>query len=384
MSTNGACLSEDALADAVTAAIREPIGFPSLDTAVVPGDSLVFALDPSVPKLPIILAAAIKWFTERGASLNNLSAVVAMPGVAAAEEIRAHLEKAGINIDVQAHDADDAEQLAYLAANESSDAIYLNRRLVDADVVIPITCARHDSSLDGLGTFAVFPLLSDRKTLGRFYSFEKLRTDDKRQTLRDWSEQASWWLGVLASMQVIPAARGEVAQVLCGTAEQLHESTQTALASRPAPSAELVDAVVALIDGPQYQQSWLSVARAIFSAARHVRPGGSIVVCSELNTPAGPGLKKLRQTDKAADELAKQLQSSDFDDSIAASVILEATADCHVFLASGLRKDIVESLRMGVVESEEQLSRLVASLQSCLVLGAAQFASGASTSQARG
>ncbi len=367
-------LAAEQLVEAVCEALCEPIGFPSLDTAVIPGDTVVFALDPSVPQLPEILAAAIQWFSDRGASLSNLSAVVAFPGMAAAERIRKHLEDVGISIEVHAHDADDSEQIAYLAANESSDAIYLNRRLVDADVVIPITCARLDSSLDGLGTFSVFPQLSDRKTRGRFYAFEKLRREEKRTELRKWSEQAGWWLGILASLQVVPGVQGGVQSIRCGVTDQLHDAVQSVMASAWTPPDELADVVVALIDGPQYQQSWLSVARALFSASRLVRPGGSIVVCSELETPAGAGLKKLRQTDKTGEELAKQLSNSDYDDAIAASVLLETTSDCHVFLASALRKDTVESLRMGVVASQDELGRLVRSLDTCIIIESAQYA----------
>lgn len=367
-------IATDQLAAAVGNALREPIGFPSLDTAVIPGDSVVFALDPSVPQLPEIVLAAAAWFAERGASLSNLSAVVAFPGDSAAERIRQHLEHAGMSIEVQAHDADDSEQIAYLAANEASDAIYLNRKLVDADVVIPITCARLDSSLDGLGTFSVFPLLSNRKTRGRFYAFEKLREEEKRHELRKWSEQAGWWLGILASLQVIPGVQGGLQSILCGATESLHEATQLAMADAWTPPDQLADVVIALVDGPDYQQSWFSIARAIFSASRLARPGGSIVVCSELNTPAGNGLKKLRQTDKSAEEISRWLSNSDYDDAIAASVVLEATTDNHVYLASGLRKDTVESLRMGIVSSQEELGRLVRSLDSCIIIESAQYA----------
>src|SRR5690606_29237808 len=60
-------------------------------------------------------------------------------------------------ISVELHDADDPNAVAYVAANEDSDPIYVNRTLVDADVVLPLSCARHQESLDYLGANSLFP-----------------------------------------------------------------------------------------------------------------------------------------------------------------------------------------------------------------------------------
>ncbi|HBE67680.1 MAG TPA: hypothetical protein DDW52_05975, partial [Planctomycetaceae bacterium] len=356
------------LASAVETALTSPTDFPSWDTAIVAGDKVVLIADPAAPQIDEVVGRVAEWFLAQSVSAENLAVVVGHSGDEAAEAIRARLTSSGVNINVQLHDPDDTDQISYLAADTSADAIYLNRLVVDADVVLPIGCARSNSALDGLGCFGTFPILSDRDTRAKFYRLDQLRTDGGRAALRDAASQAAWWLGVMAAMQVLPGGEGQVAGITSGILETSSAAVQTQFDQDWKTSDELSDLVIALVDGDAAEQSWLSVARAVFRATRNAKPGGSIVVCTELADLPGKALRRLGSHTKSQSDIENQIRKSREDDAIAAAVLLDATEDYHVYLASRLRRDTVERLRMGVIESEEQLQRLAGSLASCAII----------------
>lgn len=359
---------------AIEKALNDPIDFFSLDQAVVPDDTLVFAVDSTIPQLTEVVPAVLCWFAKRGTSPHNMSVVLAGGQPALADELRQALASSECSESiVQLHEADDPECVAYVAANEDSAPIYVNRPLVDADVVIPISCARRETSLDYFGVYSSFPLLSDRQTRTNFYDLAKLSSNDGRSMLRKCADQAAWWLGLVCGIQIIPTPSGEVAEVLAGLLQPLEQASQEAMSSGWEAREAEADIVVAIIDCGASQQDWLSFSRALCAASRFVSHGGSVVVCSKLSGAIGGGLKRLTQSHKTSEEIAKQLATDKYDDSVAAAVILEAVSDGHVYLVSNLRKDSVENLGIGAIESEEQLNHLIGQHDSCIILKAAQF-----------
>ncbi|QDV22368.1 hypothetical protein Q31a_06520 [Aureliella helgolandensis] len=364
------------LVAAVAQALSQPIDFPPLADAVMPDDQVVFAVDPSLPSLVEVVCEVLKWFVEHGTEPHNMHVVVADNQTRVAEDLTARLhEQISAKVSVESHDPDNPEGIAYVAANEESDPIYLNRRIVDADVVVPITCARPASALDYMGVFSVFPLFSDRKTRGNFYSLPKLGNAEEHQQLKHWADQAAWWLGLLFGIQVVPAGGNQVAEILAGQTEPLEQACQTRMNKLWQADAQPADLVVALLDGAPSQHGWYNVARALYNANQCVAPGGSIVVCSNLVEAVGSGLRRLRETHDTPEDIAKRLAKDAHDDALAASVVLEALADHHVYLVSQLRKETVESLGIGVIENEQQLVHLMSQHATCAVLRAAQHLS---------
>ena len=53
-------------------------------------------------------------------------------------------ELAGREFPYQIHDGEDDKKVSYLVANEAGDPVYLNRLLVDADVVLPLDVLRRE------------------------------------------------------------------------------------------------------------------------------------------------------------------------------------------------------------------------------------------------
>lgn len=358
---------------AVDAALSSPVDFPSLDQVLVPGDQLVLAVDPATPALIEVVVATVAWFCERGTPAANIRIVLAAGGRWSNEELAASITaRSGLTIVVEQHSFDDSEQVAYVAANEASDPIYLNRSLVDADVVIPITAARPRESIDYFGPFGIFPLLSDRATRAKFYSLPSLEDSHSHAQLRAWAEQAAWWVGVLVGIQVIPTSGDQASGIISGQLESLEAASQQALSQHW--SKPLVDSplVVAVLDAAPESQSWLSVARSLATAQKYVSPGGAIVLVTQLSQPVGSGLSRLRDPHLSPESIAKKLAQDPSDDALAAAVLLQATNNYHVYLISKLRSDTVESLGMGAIADGAQLARLIDQFSSCTIMEAIQ------------
>ncbi len=364
----------DSIASAVNAALASPLEFPAFDQALVAGDQLALAVDPQCPSLVEVVSATVRWFCEHGTPAANMRVVLAGEGGWDVGELTiAIAEQVGFPVSVEQHDFDDADKSSYVAANEASDPIYLNRSLVDADVVIPITCARPLAGLDYFGAFSLFPLFSNRATRGAFYSLPRLEDSTERDKLLAWADQAAWWLGVLVGIQVIPAANDRVATVLAGQLQPVEEAAQRSLAEHwSCPANEASDLVVALLDNSVSSLSWLNVARVLSNALRIVTPQGTIVLATQLSQAIGKGLGRLRDPHQSPAAISKKLAVDSSDDALTAAVILNAIASNHVYLISNLRSETVESLGLGVISDADQLVHLIRQHTSCTVIQAAQ------------
>lgn len=358
------------LAAAVTDALSTPIEFPAVELAIVPGDKVVLAVDPHVPRLAEVVQQVIAYFQRRGILSEQFSVVLAGHAEADVTELSQVLPG---DVGIELHDADDQTKVAYVAANKQGEPIYMNRSLVDADVVIPIMCARGRHALDYEGAYGVFPLLTDRRTRGQFFSLRQLADPGEHQRLTAWADEAAWWVGLLVAIQIVPAPDGGIARVLSGSPQPLEAAVQKVMHDLWQTDLDKTyDAVIALIDGGPGQQTWDSVARALAAARPLVSHEGAIIVCTELSQRPGPALRKLNNPARSEDALAKQLSNDASDDALAAAVLLESLETSHVYLLSGLPEEVVESMGMSAIQDLRQAEHIIQQRSSCLVVRSAQ------------
>lgn len=355
---------------AVDTALQSPLDFPSVEQAIVPGDRVVLAVDPSVPRMAEVVEQILSYFQRSGFSSKQFTVVVAGHMQADAAALAKLVPD---DVEIELHDADDQTKVAYVAANKQGEPIYMNRSLVDADVVIPVMCARGRTAIDYEGAYGVFPLLTDRRTRGQFYSLRQLANPTEHERLTAWADEAAWWVGLLVAVQVVPAPDGGIARVLAGSPQPLEAAVQEAMKQVWHSSVDRTyDAVIALIDGGPAQQTWDSVARVLASATPLVSPDGALIVCTELSQRPGPALRKLKNTSRSEDSLAKQLSSDASDDALAAAVLLESLDTSHVYLLSDLPREVVEALGMSAIQNLQQAENVIHQRGSCLVIGSAQ------------
>ncbi|MGE4003166.1 MAG: lactate racemase domain-containing protein, partial [Planctomycetaceae bacterium] len=201
--------------------LTSPLDFPALSQAVLPDDRIVIALDQQTPGAASLIRGC--WDVLDSVGVDPQSILILQPGSAAdatALDPRCELpESVAEQIQLTRHDAQDTKNLAYLASTTSGERIYLARELIDADFVLCAGAIAYDPLLGYRGTSSVlYPGLSSddaiRKSRGQGH--DELGPDDVRG-LRQTIDEVGWLLGVQFALQVVPAGRRGVADVITGS-----------------------------------------------------------------------------------------------------------------------------------------------------------------------
>jgi nickel-dependent lactate racemase len=352
--------------------LENPRNFPPLRQAVVPGDRVVVAWDPTIGEAGPILEALAQLFAAAGVEDGGLTVLTTASGRGILERILPR------DMALAVHDPDDRTQLAYLATTKHGRRIYLNRLLTDADLVVPVGRLGFDSVLGYRGPWSVlFPSLSDRATLRA--SREGLRdepVESSRGLATPWlaeSFEVSWLLGTQFHLGLVPGSSGlfEIVAGLETTVRDLGIATLEQHWRFDVDSrAELV---VVEIGRPGVDTSIEDLAEGLATAARLVQHGGKIVVLSRVVGEIGPALKRLIDADDPKKAAAILRGHEGDDDFVAARQLAHALSRADVFLLSRLPQRLVEDLSMVAIEHPEQARRIVSQSGSCLLVSQAEL-----------
>ena len=347
----------------VRAALEDPISFPSLPAALVSDDRVVITLEAGVPHAADVVRGVLDILLQTECCPADIR--ILYQGISAAESSLAEMIASEYSDEIQviSHDPADEKHHAYLAASKSDLPIYLNRLIVDADVVIPIGVARFANAPGYLGVHGgLFPHFSNLQTRQRIQQ----RQLQNLSTTQDEVNEAAWLLGVQFTVQVVPGPHESVLGILCGEANAVEAEAQQVYQSgwqHIAPQS--ADLVIASIDGAA-EQNWHSFARALSLAHELVNDGGAILICSEIEKLPEFFSDHHSESDAAAEEqtelqtgwdwLNEQLQSQQ--------------KAKQVYLLSRLTSEQTEQLGLIPVEAAE-IERLCDQHESFLVLSSA-------------
>ncbi len=362
---------------AVAAAIRAPIDFPSFEQAATPGDRVVLAVESDVPQVAAVVTPVVEALVGRGVEPEEITLLRPGPSSAeGAEDPLGALPGAiAAQIRTESHDPDDTRKLSYLASTAEGRAVYLNRWLVDADLVVPIGCLRsgHTAGYDGPGG-EIYPKYSNTETLKKFHArwlADNNETLDGRS--HDEIAEVLGLLGIYFTIQIVPGPGDSLLSVFAGSPQSVSRQGQTFCDSAweftiPRRAA----LVVAAVEGREPQQNWTNVGRALAAAARAVAQGGSIVVCCDLDTEPGPALRQI-DTDEDPATLAMRIRAARTGDSLPAVQLIQALDQARVYLLSRLDEETVEDLGVAAVAKPEEIERLASRHDSCILLASAQY-----------
>jgi nickel-dependent lactate racemase len=362
-------------ATAVAEALSKPMGYPPLTQAVVPGDRVVIAIDPDVPRWPRITAGVVQ--TLISANVNPSDIVVLTSNNHQADATwRKDLPAGASELGFVTHDPLDKAGLCYLAASKQAEPIYLNRHLWDADVVIPVNLLRARGSLGYAGIHSgLFPTFSDEATRQRFRGPSSALSTADQKRRREEADEVDWLLGLQLTVQIVAGPGDSVLHVLAGLTKQVaergRELVEAVWAQEVPRRAQLV---VAAIEGGSGEQSWENFGRALFAASRVCVPDGTIVLCTDLQCTPGAALKRLAAYEEDA-RLRQRLQQERSEDAVSATLLLEHRQRQHIYLLSGLDESTVESLGVGYVTDPEEIKHLSRHADSCILLADAHRAS---------
>jgi nickel-dependent lactate racemase len=358
-------------------ALAEPLDFPELARATVPGDQIVLALEPGVPAADAVIAAVAGYLVEAGSSADRLTILQSPADAAAGDEPQRLLPDAWRNeVTLEVHAPDASGKLSLLAASREGRPLHMNRTLLDADLVVPIGCLRHESSPSYLGPFGgLFPTFSDTKTIERFRKPPKLEEPGGRLAkLRREVDEVGWLLGTQCTVQILPGPGEGVLDVLVGAIGRVFETggrRYDAAWNWPVPYRASL--VIASLTGRPARQTWENVGRALAAAARAVADGGAIALCTDLAAAPGPAVASLAGADDLA-EVWRHLRRHPSADAMAAAELIRASERSRVYLLSRLDESLVEELGLAAVSDASDIARLAHRHESCIVLTDAEFA----------
>ena len=387
------------------AALQSPMDYPPLGQCVTPADRVVLALGHGIPQVAHIVAAAVQTLTEAGVEPENITVLQSQADHAAKAADPRQLMPPALQkrVALQSHNPDDRRELAYLAADKVGEPIMINRTLHEADVVLPIGCLRDSQVAGYFGIHgAVYPTFSDAKTQQRFRGLNTVRHhcrchghkhnhehshehghsckhehdsngDDLRRELAADVEHVAWLLGLIFTVQVVPAAGNRVLHVLAGQSDSVRQQGEQFYQAAWAASVDRrADLVVAAIEGGPSQQTWENVGRALHVAEHFVEADGAIAICCDLTAKPGVAMQHLigaESHESALKHIAKERPA----DTLAAAQLVQSLAQHKVYILSQLDASVLEELDLIPMEKPDELARLVKQHADCILLPNAPF-----------
>ncbi len=347
-------------------ALRAPLDYPAMTEAIVPGDIVAVAVDPNTPQIASVLSAVIQLLKQSDA--DGISVVVgdeALPST-----MQAIAEAVGDAAEVEIHQPANREALRFLGPDASAHHIYLNRLLVDADFVLPITSGRCGDLDCQSDLYGFFPAFSDSASRLRLMNPPLENGTDAADP-----NEPAMLLGAQLMLSVTSSDSGEAARIVAGTTIGIRKRLQE---TRHIPDgSSSTSLVVASLDGSQQQQTWQNLARAAAAAARLADTGGTLVLWTQLSvTPTGC---LLRISEETTDPIkhSETLSGEEFprwDPSLPPAYTLRKLAqEYRILLHSELPPEETEALGIGTIQSGDELTNLTRSFANCSILRAASF-----------
>ena len=386
--------------------LDHPIGFPTIDQAIVPGDRIAIAMLEGVPEARQVLEATLAWLAERLASKEVLCTVV-LPSKHEwlAESIRLWLtthwpnpnrptretetgdrDQAGdlsgegaeeqIGHKVVCHAPDEQDQLEYVAASEVADPIYLQRDLVEADLVLPIYRWFESNDPRGHDPYVVLPGFGDRITLRNhgkawLHRFNTRSKPSAERPLRSTSV-SGWLIGIQFAIGVVANGEGQVGFVAAGDPEQVAEAcrisatgTETrtpAQNDRKAISAGIanqsLELVVVNLVSKANTPTWTDIASAVWSAERWLAPSGRVVVVAQELEDIPSGIQALA-SDEPDEEIQQMLLDGSLEESFPAAVLRSIQSRRSIYIQSKIDPELLESLGFACISDAAGLNRLI-------------------------
>ena len=360
------------LSSALKATLDAPEFYPPLSESVFEGDTVAIALQTDIPHANYLIEATVDYLITTGIDVNDITLVVTGRtaenlGIPAAQYEMAEKDKSegkrppifsfdfGFqSLNTQVHDPENQTGHSYLAANEEGDPVYVNRTLVDADVVIPIGIPSPGEV--NQQSDCIYPDFSTTSTLHRF-------AQGKGSFISRWTEieLANESLGAFFAVQVVCGPGDTIRQVFSGAKKDALESARTATNNLwslawPNPS----NLCVATIEAKPLDQSWDDFAQALIAASEVTQTESPIIIWSEISIAHDRNTRKACMSqfeDNISSKLTKTLQR-------VAGII----KDRPVFLRSALPEQTVEELGLGHLKSADEILRMAESSEDCLVI----------------
>ena len=332
-------LSEADLRKAIVDAFDTPLDYPAISEAIFPGDVVAIALQSNLPQAARLLEAVIL-------PLQDFDIVI-VAGADSVQQMKtvAIAEMPIANAKLVVHEADDENALAMVGINAKTEPVYLNRDLVEADVVIPVGFPSENGAGELLD--CIYPFFSGMADQA---SFEAVAESQRSGRVR----LANNLLGSFWSIRLVIGPGDEFYKVFVGETEKVSEAAKEASDEVWKVDLETEsDLAIATIESQASAPTWQDFCAALRAADRATKQGCPIVVCSDINSMPE---KKIRQALTMAFETQPNSTSKLPPELLQISEIVRERT---IFSLSKLPQSKTEELGLGYIADASEFQRIV-------------------------
>ena len=348
-------------------ALEHPLDYPSLRLALTPDDHIAVAVDEGIPHLARMLVPLLEHVRQAHVQPDAITLICTPPssGQPWLDELPDDFQ----DVHIEVHQPADRKKLAYLATTKQDRRVYLNRTAVDADQLVLMTRRGYDPLVGYSGAeTALYPALCDAATTEEFRTqFDCEPPDAEPRPVQAEAREVAWLLGAPFFVQIIEGSGDAIAHVLAGPLESSPAGQRLLDARWRVEFEQPADVVLASVVGNSASHTIDDLARAFFNATRVVKPGGSIVLLSDIMPKLGLGFDLFRQHDDPA--LVQQLLLREKPPDLTAAYLWTTAANqARLYLFSGLPGDIAEELFAIPMQNAEQAQKLLTGQATCALL----------------
>ncbi len=365
------------LAETVAKALSHPVGFPDLAAASVPGDVILFAFGKEVTDVEDVAQGIVQYVQQAQLTDRQFQFLLpyeSLPPVV--ESLKPIVALLGDQAEVLVHQPHDQKANSFLTSTQDNRAIILNRYLCDADVVVPVGVAQREGGFNTFGAFSsLYPAFSDIDSQKRWNSPLFVTRPQRRKRRTAEIEEIRQLLGIAVNCLLLPARGGGYSNVVYGEASQTQAMAAQELAEHWQPSVPtLAGAVIALVTGGQLGQTWENAAKALANVEDLVRPGGAIILATEIRQRPGLAMAQMAESLEFTD-FESVMRKSRSEDAAIALQFAKTLSQYKIYFRSSLSEDILDQLDLIPVESDDECRKICEHYQDVVVVHDAQYMS---------
>lgn len=360
--------------EAVAAALDNPRDYPHLYEAWIPGDRIALAVGPLLPDPIPLIGHVVDYLIARGLEPQQLHVVLANDSSRFRDGLIESLAKWKLQpSQVTNHDPFDEKKLEFLAADMEANPVYVNREMMEADLVLPIVGFRNPKALSYFGPQALVPWFVDHQTQRRLRTLTVDATDAGIKQRRQFGEWVARLAGIACVLGIVPSHKPECMALASGDPHSIeqhwitHRAAQDINGLREMENRQASDWVLAHIGSSTEFISWNELACVLTELLPQLSDQGNLILCSSISRRVQGALKLLGSTD-SDDELEKKLLKSELPNALAAFLIWHALQSCHIYLMSSHERDALESIHIGRIEQIDPILRLTGQSQQGTIL----------------
>lgn len=348
-------------------ALENPVGLNApLRRALTPDDRITIVVDEQLPNLGVLLRGFLEHLTAAHIDPRSVTLLVAKPS---AQSWLDDLPDEYGDVKVEVHVADDRDKLAYLATTKAGRRVYLNRSLVDADVVAVLSARRFDPTFGYSGAeVSIFPALADEESQAASAAeFLKGLPKEKRAVARAESLEILKLLGSTFLLQAIEGLGDTITAVVVGLADSTKAGVELLREYWSGTVNAEADLVIATISGSSDRIAFSDLAKAAAAGKKVLAPQGRLVVLSSAAPVLEEAAELLRKASTPA-SAHKRIAIAKPAEPAAANLWVHAANNAHLFVKSGWPDELAEELFATPLHTVTELQRLIDAAKRVLIL----------------